>query len=557
MKKWIMFLLTICLFCLATGSVMAEDDPKTILTKEKWKSLSDSTLTLNADGTGILDGGMAIEGTWEYNDPQMVFSYELYGSRTFELKLESKDGIWQLTNEEGAMFAWESITDEIIKKSAQETTGYDLQMNEAVTLPFVTFTLEKAELVDMVGGKEIYRPASEGYKFFTLHGTIENTYKGSLNIGNLVSIFTFNGEFNYSGTVNIYTGAVGNSELDPKTKAELDIYANIPNEMAESIENCSVLFSFNDNFEKGSKEVGKGTYIFHVTIDEKTASAAKEGPAFEKIPFEECPVLYKPSGISSVYESGSGSSSSNGKVTSIRYSFTSRKKGAKAEELFNEYTAILREEGFELKEGKKGTVIYLNNKELATITQTSSGISLNIVPGNENLTMDNVNDTPSSAAEKTYKMEEKIVTDECEIQLTKTSVEKIVYSNKTGKGTCHYYESTSGDPLYVVSGTFVNKGKKPVDINNIFAAVIVNGELQYEATVVGVAKKAKDFVNDVSPKKKVEFAAFAEIPDSVIKEAGKIQLKLGYTDTFSTRVVSEGGLPLFDYCDQILLIDIK
>ncbi len=557
MKKTVLIVLLACLFCVFAGFALAED-ATSVLTAEPWTGSSGTTLVLNADGTAVLKSNMDIEGTWTYEEPVMTFTYELYGTRTFVLTLEQVEGIWQLTNEEGALFMYESVFSEVQNQAGQEAQGYQLALGEPVTLPFVTFTLEKTELADLVGGDKGYFPAPEGYRLFVLKGTIENTYSGELPLSNINVLYTFNGEYNYTGRVEVYNTAGISLKLDPKTKAEIFIFASIPDEMANSIETADVLFSFNDNFVQKPRTVADGSYIFRVTIGAEEAAQAKEGPAFEKIPFEECPVLFTPEGFPSIYQSGHSSSKSNGKLTRISYSYASRKNGADPKELYDNYLAKLQEEGFTLKEESKGTVVSWGGKKVATVTLTDRGVSIDIVPGNENL-KGGEGGTPAAAEteEKTYRLNEKIVTNTSEITLEKASVEKAVYSNKTGKGSYHYYESDTGDPYYVASGTFKNTGKKPVDIKNIYAVVIINGEDEYRADVIGVAKNSSDFISDVSPKKSIECVVYSEIPRDVLNSAKSIQVKLGFTDDFAIKFTSSGSLPLFEHCDQTFLINTK
>lgn len=557
-RKILTILLAVCFLALPGGAALAED-ARDVLTAEPWTNGSGNVLILNADGTAVLNSGMEITGEWTYNEPTMVFTYELYGTRTMELTLEKDNGAWKLTNPEGGLFMQESVYAEAQKNAAAEVQGYQLALGEPVTLPFVTFTLEKTELADLVGGDKGYMPAPEGYKLFVLKGTIENLYSGELNIANICSQFTFNGEYIYGGNTRVYNTAGINLKLDPKTKAELSIYASIPQEMADTMETADAVFAFNDNFSKKPALVTEGSFIFRVSAGQEETAKAKEGPAFERIPFEECPVLFKPEGIGSVYETGHSSSSTNGKVTRISYSYASRKQGAKPQELFDEYTAKLKEEGFTLKEGKKGTVVSWGKKQVATITLSGSGIKLDLVPGNEKLTGDGGAQAAAEAApaEKTYKLKEKIRANTAEITLQKAAVEQKIYSNKTGKGTHHYYECDAGDSFYTVSGTFKNTGKKPVDIRNVYAAVIINGEDEYRADVIGVGKKARDFITDVSPKKTTECVVYAEIPSDVLNSARSIQVRLGFTDDFAVKFTTDGSLPLFDHCDQVFLLTAK
>lgn len=561
MKKHDCFLATILVLCMVLIAIpvaraFAEESDIEALTVEKWINSTNISFVVHEDGTmDYYAGTLHLSGNWTYNAPIFVFSYELYGSRTLTLTLNNIDGYWMLTNEEGALFMHESEFASAQKAANVGVSGYALKMGEKVELPFVSFTIETSELANLVGGENAYFPAAEGYKLFVLKGTIENQFGGELKVGTMRSQFIFNDQYTYSGEVRLYTTAGLSSLLQPMTSAELYIYAQIPDAMVDQLTKADVLFSFNDSFANAPIFVADGTYIFEIKVDEEKTSVAKEGPAFERVTFEECPILPKPESYASVYQSGKNKSSSNGKTSKIKYSYRIMGNNGSITELRALYLKKLQEEGYSVEDLKSEALISWRNTKLATITISGDSLSVDIVPGNENLKA--TQEISNTGSRKVYSPNETIIANTAEIKLEKnyTTGQK-VFSNRTGQGSHEYYVAEN-DPYFIVYGSFKNTGKEPVDIINIYAAVIIDDEYFYRADVSGVSRNASSFVRDVAAQGSLECVIYAEIPTTVLNQAKTIVVKLGFTDDFSYKAISSGSLPLFDRCDQVFEIKMK
>ena len=565
MKKRIIALILVAVMALTVcaaviPAALAEEDEIAVLTAEKWVNATNISFIIHSNGTMDYDAGnLKLTGTWTYQSPNFVFNYELYGNRTIELVLENKDGQWMLTNGEGALFMHESVFSSAQQDANAGVTGYQLAIGEKVTLPFVSFTIEAAELVDIIGGDRSYYPAPEGFRLFRLRGTIENLFSGDLKISTLRSQFTLNDQYTYNGAVRAYLSNGLQTVIPAMTSGEISIYAEIPDAMAEQLKKADVVFSFNEDFAKAPVFVADGAYIFEVKVDEQQTAAAKDGPSFERVTFTECPILPTPQSYAEVMQSGSNKSSRNGKVTKIKYTFKLRSNRGNIKELRELYLQKVQEEGFTVKDSGAEAVVSWGKKKLATITISGDSISFDLVPGNDQLKADSQKSTPAGGEEKetVYKTGETIHANTADIKLEKKySTGKKVFSNKTGKGSHHYYEYKN-DPFFIIYGSFTNTGKIPVDVYNIYAAVIIDNEYSYRADVRGVSKKATNFVSDVSPQSSTECVIYAEIPSNILKKAKSIVVKLGFTDDFAIKVVSSGSLPLFENCDQVFEIKVK
>ena len=554
-KTWILLTAILCLLFAAA----AADESTDALTKEPWTNGKGVSFVVNADGTVNYDAGtLQLEGTWTFTDPEFIFQYELYGARELALTLGKDGDNWQLTNADGALFLPESVYAEMMASAGDSVSGYALPLGEEVTLPFISFKLEKVQLVDTIGGDKGYYPAAEGTCFFNLKGTVSNLSGGTLSMSNMSVQATFNDAYTYSGDVRVYSATGVSYSLDAMTKGELNIYVNIPNEMAEQITTARVVFAFNDDFGKRARTVAEGTYIFQVDVEGDALPAAQDGPVYARKTYQECPVLPAPDSFEGVFQSGSNTSSMNGKVTKIVYSYSFRGNKYSASDLMTMYVEKLEEEGFTVQKGSKETTVSVGKKKVATLTVDNKNLKVDIVPGNEKLdSMAQGASAASAQEEPKIKLGKTITANTAKVTLEKASTTKKIFSNKTGKGSYHYYESESGDTFYSVSGTFENTGKTPVDVMNIYAAVIIDGEYEYRANVIGVGKNASDFIRDVSPKKKTEIVVYASIPESALKSAKTIDIKLGFTDNFDTKVTTTGSLPIFDYCDQVFTYKAK
>jgi len=542
---------------------IAEEETQ-VLTSDEWKSTSGITLILDTSGAAtIVNSQMSMDGTWVLNNTVLTITYELYGTRTMELTLSQQDDLWMLTNADGALFLRKSEYDVVQSEANRGLEGYKLSFGEEVVLPFIKFTVEKAELVDTIGGEKAWYPSPEGMRFFRIKAEVENTYGGELEMGRLRSQFVFNGEYTYTGDVRMYTTSGMSLTLSPKSKAELSIYATIPDAMIDQLQTAAIDFSFNDNFASVPTFVADGEYIFHLDVDAEMCNAAKAGPTLARVTFKECPALPTPLSFAQARETGSHTSSFNNKVTDISYSFAPMKTTESVEKLRDLYLEKLSEEGFTVKKNGTDSIVYAGKTKIATVSISSSNMKIKLEPGKDKVPAPTASDKKSASTEDVpetvrYAMGDTITSRTAKISIEKLNTPKKFYSDLNGKSKFyHYIDSTSGDPLLVASGTFKNTGTQPVDIINIYAAFIIDDTYSYRAEVTGAKSGASDFIRDVSPMASVHCYIYSEVPKSIEQNAKSIVLKLGFTDNFDYKVVSSGSLPQFDYCDEVFEIELR
>ena len=565
-------LLALCLLIVCAGVPAYAESPEEVLTAEPWKSTSGATLTLNADGSAVLSSNMDIEGTWSYAEPTMTFTYELYGTRTLELILEQKDGVWQLHTEDGqGLYLPESQADEAAAAANAGLNAYPIELGTPITLPFATITFDHAEVCGIVGVSETghaYRTAPDGMRFMALMGTIENTSNIELKAEQIRGEIVFDNNYTYSAAAHadtVATNTRGFGVLAPLTSCDYCVYAAIPESLVGNFSTCRVTFAFNENFAKTPNYMADGDFAFTVELNEEASAAAQEGPVRELTYFEECPILPVPTSYADVNQSGYSSSSSNGKTTRINYTYRALLSGDSIADLCDQYLAALRETGYTVSEGAGETTVSANGTLLVTITLDGDSMKLDIKPGNEGLS---ALPTPSAdGAEPAAEPEpetpalhlgDTIAAHTAEVTLESLTTTDTIYSDLSGTASWyHYVESESGDPLLAAFGTFRNTGTEPVDVWNTYAAFVIDGTYSYRADVYGVRKGAEDFIRDVSPLSSTQICVYGEVPQSVIDNAHSIVLKLGFTDHFTTKVTSSGSLPLFDRCDEVFEIELK
>ena len=567
LRKLTAALIALCmLIACACLPAMAETE-EDILTAEPWKASADARLRLNPDHTAVWESGVDMEGTWAYADGVMTFTYELYGTRTRDLKLEETDDGWQLTTEEGGVFLPESRADAAAAAANANQNAYPIELGTPIALPFATITLDHAEVTGIVGSNEsrhTFNTAADGMKFMALKGTFENTTNIGLKAEYVRGEMVFDDNYTYSlaakaDTVLPSSGTAEDiGKVLPLTSCDYYIYAAIPESLVDSFSTCRVTFAFNDDFATAPNYMGEGDYVFTIEIDENASATAQQGPVRELTYFEECPILPAPTSYADFRESGHRSSSTNGKVNRITYTYQALLPGDSIQALYGQYIAALKDAGYAVSEGSE-TTVSANGTKLATITRDGNSMTLSIKPGNEKLRdLPTPGTTPAPAPEaKVYRLGDTLSAKNGQVTLESMATTNAVYSDITGTANWyHYYDSQTGDPLLAVLGEFKNTGSVPVDVNNIYAAYIVDGNYSYSADVCGVKKGSSDFIRDVGPMATTKIYAYGEVPASVINNAKSIVLKLGFTDNFGYRNVSSGGLPQFDHCDDVFEVEL-
>ena len=438
-------------------------------------------------------------------------------------------------------------------------------LGETITTDFVEFSVSGKEIRPSVIGSanagRIFEP-SEKSQYFCLTGTISNLGLEGFSVKDIRFDFKFNDKYSYSGEGLVELEGWLKTDLDPLYEGKLWAVATIPNKLVDIMETCTVTISFNEGIRKAPVSAEEADYIYVLTIGKEDTEAAKDGPEITATYFEECPALPDPTSLVSLRQSGHSSSSVNGKQTKneYRYSPTFSKDDGKA--LFEKYLDLLPDYGCTVNKSGDTYQILINGTQVADITYDSKQMTINMKPGNELMKpatgQGSRTETEVSETLPRIALGGKITTSFCDMAVEKAMKAVKLFSDGKGKNSrYHYYEAQSGNKLVALYGTFRNKTGEPVDIRNIYCLIEIDGKFSYRGDVYAIKKDGTDFFNDVSPMEDVKYYAYAEIPDNVLNGMTSCVVRLGFTQDFAIKFVSNGGLPDFSKCDEIYEVSLS
>ncbi len=453
--------------------VLADD----VITAEPWVTDSGSRLQFAADRKGTLTNvnGQTFEGEWTMDGSTVVFSYQLYGNREMRLTLGEEGENTVLMNEAGAVFYQASKIDAAREAAKKDSKAYPLKWGEQVLLDFVTLQLDGAQIYrKMIGssGFGLGQPEKAGAKYFALTGTLKNTSGAEMPVSRIKVEMTFDGKNTYTGGCYVDYNGSFSSNLPAQGSGPLYLYVSVPNSIAESFQTVTVRFGFNDSFHSAPAMTDQSEFLFEIEVDQEKAAASKQEPPKEKTYFDESPSLPVPTSYIDVRQSSHSSSSTNGKVKSIKYSYRLIYDSDDGNKVFPKYIEGLKADGYTVKQSGKKYVVNNGGKKLVTVTFDKNTLSLDIVPGNGKLkTLPKPKTAASSAAasqpasdeeptEKIYKLGDALTTSYAQFKLTKSGSAKKLYSYLTKRQprNWRYYYADSGNTLFYVQGTFKNTG---------------------------------------------------------------------------------------------------
>lgn len=551
---------------LLPAAVLGEEaqTPEQILLSGGWKGMAaDSSIyRFYPGGTGSMEfsAGGGLDTTWRLDGNQLTVEYEFYGKHAFTYALEQKDGYNVLNYDNGnGYFFRESDLEKVLAEGHGQLETYPIQFNETLTLGFADITFQAPQITSIISSANgTFIPAAEGTQYFCIVGRITNRSSRALPVSNMSVEFTFDDNYTFTGGTPMDQAGSLSTELPPVSDGILYLYAQIPDTLVKSFKTCSAVISLNDHLATKPMMLKDGNFIFGLAMDENLCALAKKGPARETAYFDECPVLPVPTSYMDVYQSGSNVSSTNEKTTRIVYRYSVRGNSLTIENALATYIEELAALGFTVN----NDTVFAGKTQLATLTLSGTTLEINIKPGNEKLKT-----LPTSASEKEIEEEnavkklalgDTLKLHSAEMTLEKYGSAKEIYSSitKSGGGYSYYY-SHSGNPYFYLFGSFTNKSGKPVDIRNIYAEFIFDGEYSYRADVDGVRKGAEVFIHDVSSQSSVNYYVYGEVPAQVINSFKTCTVRLGFTDDYGIKFVTSGGLNLFDHCDDVFEIEIN
>lgn len=436
-----------------------------------------------------------------------------------------------------------------------------IALGEEITLDFVKMSFNSIELGYSVGGDGISSYAQDGMRFFSLVGKIENTGGTKLEVEKLNAEMIFNGEYTYSAKATINNSKTIPVSVAPLANAEYVVYAEIPDALLEILSTCVIRFSLNEGFASFPASADGGEYSFEMSLDEDACKAALDASEQAHIFFNECPILPTPENYSPVRQSNFSSSSSNGKVTSIRYGFSVNiGRNDSLTDIYATYVEKLQKAGFTISNDTGSScVISTAGIKIASVSIDSSRMQFEIVPGNENLAAPDAGDAGQVAvppAVTTFSIGETIQTDYVLLTLDTYDSDTEIRSGTSQYGTYTYYTSDNGDPYFYLFGTLKNLGGTPVDIRNIYVQFCFDGKYNFKGSVDGVSSASNGFIHDVSPLAEVNYYIYTAVPQELIDTFETCEVKIGFTENFDYKTVDVNSLPQFDRCDDVFIVKI-
>ncbi len=393
MRKMISFLLAVAMVLSLFTTAYAVQNVAAVLTAEPWKNAVGSTLNFKTDGTGTLVGpaGDVTNITYKVSGNKITYSFKYWGDLSLDTVVvmgEEKEIPYLVVGSEGSLTsaAWYPASKiGTVRQMAQEKLeAYGIPFGEEIDLGFLKLTLTHMQNTSRItGGRSSYM-ASEGETFVVLFGVIENTGSRELNLGNIGCELSLDNGKTYSAEGSSIYQEDLQEKLPPMGKGEFFARFAVPVDEAKVFKTGKVLLSMKDGLTSNVSFAGFGDFVFELQIDEAMAAASQAEILREKVYFKESPALPTPESYADCFSSSSNVSSSNGKVTKIRYSFQGY-GSASLTDIYNAYKNGLKEDGYTISGGTKTFTVSMNGKKLAEVTLATSSIDFNIMTGNDRL----------------------------------------------------------------------------------------------------------------------------------------------------------------------------
>lgn len=456
------------------------------------------------------------------------------------------------------------------KANTQQTTAKEetqpkentISLGEEITLEFAKITFDSTQIGYSVGGSGISTTAQDGMLLFSLNGSIQNTGGSNLSVANICAEMIFNGEYTYKANATINDSRSYPVSVAPLANAEYVLYAEIPEALLEMLETCQVHFSLNDGFASVPESAKSSDHAFVMELDEDACAAALKSTEEAHIFFQECPILPTPENYAPVYQASSSSSSRNGKVTSIRYSFAVQmQRNDDPKEIYATYLAKVQALGVSVaNDSGSNCDIYAGGTKLASLAVEGSKLQFELVPGNENVAapaLDGSNTEMIPMEETALSIGDTIETDYVYMTLDTCGSTDEIRSGTSQYGSYRYYTSENGDPYFYLFGSFKNLGGTPVDIQHIYVQFCFDDKYNYKGEVDGVISTNGDFIDDVSPLAEVNYYLYAAVPQELIDTYSSCTVKIGFTKNFDYKVVDVNDLPQFNHCDDVFTVNLS
>lgn len=409
-------------------------------------------------------------------------------------------------------------------------------------------------------GQELLLFDQDGVKL-TLNGKVEDNGMMSLQLGAVVENktnktiqVTFHGSCN-GWTVNRSVMGGGGGSVAPNAKAKGYVWLNYEDlDIARFSDLTEATLTFtvsNDN----SGEVLFTVPDVHIVFGDGQAQPPE--PTY----FEECPLLPDPTAYGAMYQaSRSGGIMINGiQSSSTRYTYrSSRSDDLRA--AYDEYISAIRSMGFTVTGAGTSHTIFYGGEKVAAAS-FDDVIIVEIMPGGEKLGSNTGSTTGSTVQTDTLprrSIGDTLTTSTMRMKLLSSGVTDIIYSYDGAEPSWYFYITPQdGSRLLYIKGTFTNLGNREVDIENIYTLAVLDGKYEYEGMVTALRPDGKDFTDDVSAQNILTCYIYFEIPEAVVNSYKTCTVKLGFTDSFNTKISNALTGYDFDACDDAFAVELN
>ena len=156
-----------------------------------------------------------------------------------------------------------AAAEETAAPAAEEAPAY---LVEPQTLGFVEFSLSKADLYRKIKVSNYYYEATEGKQFLFLSGQIRNTFNSSYSLGKIAGECLVDDTYSFSLNALMAEGGSLKTTVDPFGNGTFYLFAELPDELAESMTSAVIRFGFNENFEPKPEKASDGKYSYEITV---------------------------------------------------------------------------------------------------------------------------------------------------------------------------------------------------------------------------------------------------------------------------------------------------
>ena len=139
-----------------------------------------------------------------------------------------------------------------------------LAFGEAQTLDFIEFTFTKADLYNKIYYSNWYMSATKGKQYISVSGPVRNTSDHYQELGKIIGEVVIDDTYTFSMSRFFVEADSYKSVMDPLSEGTLYLYAEIPDELAESFTSASFRFGFNENLEEKPEKLENAEYIYQI-----------------------------------------------------------------------------------------------------------------------------------------------------------------------------------------------------------------------------------------------------------------------------------------------------